>query len=344
MMVYAAIFSALYAVLISWFAWPVGNRLGLLDYPDPYGGRKRHAIVTPLVGGLAAVPVFLVAMAVVAYGMEGSQAVTQHAVSSMALLATCLFLLGILDDRFELTPQIRLLVTVGAIGIAATTTRDLSLDFIFFSWQQQPVFISSVAVLVTMVSIVGFINAVNMADGKNGIVIGLCIMWTGCLIWHATPELLMPLVCLLIALCIALAFNLKGRLFLGDGGSYGLACIIAVVAINLYNRNFDTLRADHVLVWFAVPVLDCLRLLVTRSLQGRSPFAGDREHLHHYLHRTLGWPQGLIYYWALAGIPSLVTLLLPQAGLFALVLAVVSYTMTIVVFQRMGSEAGRVTA
>lgn len=315
-----------------------------MDYPDPYGGRKRHAVVTPLVGGLAAVPVFLCAMMLVAFGVEDAQAVTQQSLSWIALVAASLFMLGILDDRFELTPQLRLLVTVGAIGIAVTAARDLSLDFIFFSWQQQPVFISSIAVLAAMVSIVGFINAVNMADGKNGIVIGLSIMWTGCLIWHATPELLMPLVCLLIALCVVLAFNLRGRLFLGDGGSYGLATIIAVVAINLYNRNFDTLRADHVLVWFSVPVMDCLRLMVTRSLQGRSPFAGDREHLHHYLHRSLGWPQGLIYYWALAGIPSLVTLLLPQVGLFALVLAVCSYAMTIIVFQRMGSDVGRVTA
>lgn len=343
MMLYAAILSALYAALVGWLAWPIGKRLGLLDFPDPCGGRKRHATVTPLVGGLACVPAFLLAMVFAASGAGGTEAVTLQSLCWIALVSSSLFILGLLDDRFELTPQLRLLVTVGAIGIAVTAARDLSLNFLFFSWQQ-PIFINAIAVLVTLVSIVGFINAVNMADGKNGIVIGLCIMWTGCLIWHATPELLLPLVCLLIALCVVLAFNLKGRLFLGDGGSYGLATIIAVVAINLYNRNFDSLRADHVLVWFSVPVLDCLRLMVTRSLQGRSPFAGDREHLHHYLHRCLGWPQGLIYYWALAGIPSLVTLLLPQAGLFALALAVFSYAMTIVVFQRMGSDVGRVTA
>lgn len=344
MMITAAICSLLYTAVVCWLAWPVGDRLGLLDFPDPYGGRKRHSTVTPLVGGLASVPVFIVAMFLVAYGLSDTQAITASSVGWIALAVSVLFILGILDDLFELTPQTRLLVTVCSIGLAVTAARDLSLDFIFFSGQQQPLFINAISVLLTIVSIVGFINAVNMADGKNGIVTGLCIMWTGCLLWHATPELFLPLLCLLLALCVVLMFNLKGRLFLGDGGSYGLASIIALVAINLYNRNFDTLRADHVLVWFSVPVLDCLRLLVTRSLQRRSPFAGDREHLHHYLHRSLGWPKGLFYYWSLAAIPSLLTLLVPQAGLLALVLAVASYTVTIVVFQRMGSETGRVAA
>lgn len=103
---------------------------------------------------------------------------------------------------------------------------------------------------------------------------------------------------------VLLYFNLRGRLFLGDGGAYGLSCAIGMLAIMIYNSaGSHTLRAisaDELVVLFIIPVLDSFRLSYKRLRQGRSPMHADRDHLHHHLQDRLGWPQGLFVYWLLA--------------------------------------------
>jgi len=68
------------------------------------------------------------------------------------------------------------------------------------------------------VALAGLVNAVNMADGQDGIVVGMFIIWSICLM-ATTSGLPQDLAFVLFVSCtIALAFNLLGRVFLGDGG------------------------------------------------------------------------------------------------------------------------------
>ena len=59
-----------------------------------------------------------------------------------------------------------------------------------------------------------------------------------------------------------------------------------------------------VVLWLLVPVVDCLRVIPMRVLQGRSPFEPDKNHLHHRLDRRWGWPKCLVIYLALVVIPG----------------------------------------
>jgi UDP-GlcNAc:undecaprenyl-phosphate GlcNAc-1-phosphate transferase len=85
------------------------------------------------------------------------------------------------------------------------------------------------------------------------------------------------------------------------------------------------MRADDVAVMFAIPVLDTIRLMASRVLQRRSPFEGDRDHLHHHLHRRIGWPRGLWLYLAMVGLPNLAALAWPGTGLVWLAVSVLIY-------------------
>ena len=53
-------------------ATPIGTALGLLDFPDDPGGRKRHAGITPLVGGLAVTVVVVLAVAAITARRSGA--------------------------------------------------------------------------------------------------------------------------------------------------------------------------------------------------------------------------------------------------------------------------------
>ncbi|MGL4542221.1 MAG: hypothetical protein ACRCUI_06905, partial [Polymorphobacter sp.] len=75
----------------------------------------------------------------------------------------------------------------------------------------------------------------------------------------------------------------------------------------------------------AVPVFDTIRLMVVRKLAGRSMFEADRDHLHHHLHRSFGWPRGLFIYVAMVAVPNALALIFPQTGLIWLAVTTLAY-------------------
>jgi UDP-GlcNAc:undecaprenyl-phosphate/decaprenyl-phosphate GlcNAc-1-phosphate transferase len=318
------------AFAVSLNARALALRFGLMDMPDPVGGRKRHDIATPLVGGLAVISSTVTILVAVAWIGQGSGGLALH-LGWMAFAVGTMFAIGLIDDRFGLSPRLRLVVAVLVFGVAALSAPDLALSYLRFSWLDTPVFLGGLGVAFTILCLVGLLNAVNMADGKNGVVIGFSLIWTIFLSAYAPPPLMPVLLALGAGLTVIFIFNLKGRLFLGDGGSYGLSCLFGLLFIYVFNFSFDRLTADMVALWLAVPVLDCIRVMLMRIANKRSPFAGDRDHLHHYLHRTLPWGWGLSLYLGLVFIPGGLAILSPDATLALLACTLLAYAATVLV-------------
>ncbi|MEM8799598.1 MAG: hypothetical protein AAGF15_05920, partial [Pseudomonadota bacterium] len=134
-------------------------------------------------------------------------------------------------------------------------------------------------------------------------------------------------------------FNMSGKLFLGDAGSYGLAALIGFLAVMTYGHGVTGLYADQIALWFLIPVLDCLRLMLSRHLDGRSPFAGDRNHLHHYLASVMPWRWGLAVYLGMVAIPSIVSVFWPAATLPIAILTAALYFVVIFALARPRVEA-----
>ena len=218
-------------------------------------------------------------------------------------------IVGILDDRHSLSPRLRLLLSFSIFGIAAYIEPIYNVRVLDFEFPQFGLGLGTrgIAIFFTVLCCVGLVNAVNMADGKNGLVIGLCIGWLALLALRSPPIFLPLIALLMVVLTVLLLYNLNGKLFLGDGGAYGLASAIAVLAIAIYNSPglhvTRAISADGLVLLFIVPVFDSFRLTYKRLRRGQSPMAGDRDHLHHHLQNELGWPAGLIAYWALALLP-----------------------------------------
>ena len=77
--------------------------------------------------------------------------------------------------------------------------------------------------------------------------------------------------------------NLKNMLFLGDGGVYLLSIILSISLIYEHNIHKNIVYADEIFFLLLLPGLDLLRLTISRSLNKKNPFYGDRKHLHHLL-------------------------------------------------------------
>jgi len=75
----------------------------------------------------------------------------------------------------------------------------------------------------------------------------------------------------------------KRAVFLGDSGSNILGFMVAWVAIYCSQNEAYDVNAIT-MVWFvAVPVLDCIGLIISRTLRGISWAAPGRDHIHHKL-------------------------------------------------------------
>ena len=137
-----------------------------------------------------------------------------------------------------------------------------------------------VGALLLIIFLVGFINAVNMADGANGLVPGVAFF--SILVFYLQTGRVIDY-SFMSACGVFLLFNVvTGRLFLGDAGTYGLGAALAIYGLVFFNTEVFSLAFLASL--FAYPCIDFLVSIVRRMMVGRSPFSPDNDHLHNRIH------------------------------------------------------------
>lgn len=304
---------ALITLFLSLNSKTLSARLNLVDVPV---GRKQHKSPTPLMGGvsilIAFVPVAL------AYTLLN---VPERWIGSFLIWIACVTVMafvGLADDRHSLSPRLRLLTSFLVFALAAALDPTFNVRVLDFMTPKFSIGLGTwwLAIIFTVICCVGLINAVNMADGKNGLVLGLALGWLGILAIRAGGPLL-PLTGLLAScLAVLLVFNMQGRLFLGDGGAYAIATSLGLLSIMIYNspgtNSLRAISADELVLLFIVPITDSFRLTYTRLKQGRSPMSADRDHFHHHLQEKFGWPKGLFVYWILSFLPGVTLILIRE--------------------------------
>ena len=301
-MLIAYILAGIFATLVCVFGPAVGRRLQVMDLPD--GHRKLHVAPTPLVAGFAVMvpPIALVLV-------QAQVSVWRPLYLALALVSAFFVILGYLDDRRHIRALVRLAISAVAVGAVIWMVPGLAVTVLSFSFDDSvpPIILGPwVGLLFSVLCLVGLQNAANMADGKNGLVIGISLIWT-LLMFAYAPDHIHPLLTVLtITLAVSLVFNLSGKVFLGDAGTYGLSVILGLVALYSYNVGFATFPGDAVALMFLIPIVDTLRIIVARGAKGRSPFAPDRDHLHHILLLLMPWHWALTIYLTLVGVPSLI--------------------------------------
>ena len=257
--------------------------LGLVDVA---AGRKVHDGEIPLIGGIAMGIVFLGVYLAVA--LAAAQAVRFGLGLAIAIVLTG----GILDDLHELRSLAKFGFQIAAAA-ALVFVDGTVLVQLGQLLAQRTFTLGEWSVPLTIFAVVGVMNAVNMADGIDGlagtltllafIAFGLLAMLVG--------ESAVFVVCCLGAGVTAgfLCFNMRtptrpsAVVFMGDTGSHFLGLLLAWCAITLHNAEPPALNAVTAGWMLGVILGDTLCVMIRRALRGKSPFSGDREHLHHLL-------------------------------------------------------------
>jgi UDP-GlcNAc:undecaprenyl-phosphate GlcNAc-1-phosphate transferase len=317
----------LYSALVVVFCNKIALRLGVVDHPGSQE-HKSHAAPTPLVGGLVALPP-AIAILLLQFFQEGIS--SAHAASYFALAFATLssLIVGFLDDRRHIPALLRLMICSGIFGVAISIRPDFVVSALDLQGLSFKIELGLLAIPFSVFCLLAFQNAVNMADGRNGLVGGVAIIWLLVLLSYGWHPLTLAIVSLTIGLFIALGANLGGRLFLGDAGTYGIGAFVGLATIWIHRSNIG-LHTIDVLIMFMIPVLDMARLFVLRIFHGRHPFSADHNHLHHYLDRSIGWTYGRKIYYALVACPILISRLKLMDPLAVLFLGFALYLLTII--------------
>lgn len=315
----AIFFGALVAeFLILAHAQRIGSALGVMDHPDHI--RKRHPHATPLVGGLAIMAVLLIwTTAMFILGKANNDRLAQ----AILLCGAGATILGHSDDQSSTSPSSRLLSLFLLTMIALVIAPTLLPTRLVLGFAPPLSLIPWVAYVLITIAMAGFVNAVNMADGQNGVVTGMFVIWSVCLI-IVTGDFVRDVSCVLfIAAVFAFLFNIAGKVFLGDAGTYGVTFVFGLLAIRA--QDSWGVSAVTITVWFFIPVMDCVRLMISRAVNGRAPSDGDRNHFHHRLQARVGRSKGLIIYLTAVGMPSLTAALFPQLSMLCLLVLFALY-------------------
>jgi UDP-GlcNAc:undecaprenyl-phosphate GlcNAc-1-phosphate transferase len=221
------------------------------------------------------------------------------------IFSSLFFIIGFLDDKYVLSPNLKLLLFSFVISSLLFLEKNILITEIKFSFLSQPIDISKISFLFTSVSFLLFINAFNMFDGINlqSALYSVFLLLIFLIIGFAR-EIIMFLI---LPMIFFIYLNYKNRCFLGDNGSLLIAFILSFLFIKSYNSNY-IIYADQIFLLMMIPGIDLLRLAITRIYKGKHPFIGDRDHFHHNMLKKYGYNKTLLIVFFLIIIPNIVSL------------------------------------
>ena len=166
------------------------------------------------------------------------------------------------------------------------------------------VYLGAIAIPFTIFCVVGLMNAYNMADGLNGICASFGLIPLIFLTFFGSIKygLLIPIGAILGFMAYNLGYlGKKRRVFLGDSGSNYIGFVVAFLCIT-YSQDSQIINPVTALWLVAIPLLDCLGVIVSRVKKGLMPFTPGRDHLHHKLLDKGYSPKNILYIFVLISI------------------------------------------
>lgn len=276
---------------------------------EPSEARKLHQRSVPTIGGI-----IIFAAIIFSYALWFPKAtligVDEHGFDYRALYKAMgaayadfkfvlaamvlLFFIGVKDDIIGFSPVKKLVghMIVGYILVVMADIRITNMHGILGVYDMPDSFSIAFSFFVYIV----IVNAFNLIDGVDGLAGGIGLI--AALAYGAWLFLAGDVALSLLAFVLAgslagfLVFNYHpARIFMGDSGSLTAGAILAVLAMKVVDHDTSRLplmlrqipTPVFVMAVMAYPLVDTLRVFVYRMARGQSPFAADKNHIHHRL-------------------------------------------------------------
>jgi len=272
--------SLITTLVISLLLVPIVKYVGdKLDIVAKQNHRTIHNKRIIRIGGLAIYLSFLVSAIIFLK--------TDRQINAILIGGFIVFLSGLVDDMYDLSPKIKFLFQIIA-AIIIVFYGDISLKG--FQIPFLPVLnLEYVSIGITMLWIIGITNAINFIDGLDGLCSGISAITLVSIAIISITRDRIDIASLSFILIGAIAgvwfYNFyPASIFLGDCGALFLGFMISVISLLGFGYKstlFFNLGAPIVIL--TIPIMDTLAAIVRRKLRHKSVSEADREHMHHKL-------------------------------------------------------------
>ena len=260
------------ALVASPMSLAIGARLGLMDVPGS-APHKTHPSATPLVGG----PVLAISVAV-AYLLLAPP--VDGLISGILVAGALALVWGLIDDRLGMPPAVK---AIGQLLIAALLIK--------YGVQVRITQIPAVDISLTLLWVVGMMNAFNFVDSMDGLAVGLGII-AAVFFMLVTLDAGQPALAELSATILGASIGLyffnasPARLFLGDSGAQMLGFALAAIGIAYVPAGAGLPQGVS---WFVpilvlgVPIFDSTLVVVSRLRRRTQIYEAQHDHTYHRL-------------------------------------------------------------
>ena len=305
----------------------ISKKYNIYDYPDNI--RKKHTSPTPLIGGL------VIYLNLVLYYFlylnfdlnEGDLFASKYEMTVFFLTASSFFFLGLVDDKYQVKANHKLLVVSLLIVGMMYFDQKIILESIDFTFYNHDLNLKPFQYFFTVLCFLLFVNALNMLDGINGQVASNSIFIIILFVFSKIDIFF-----LLIPLTIFLLFNFKNKMFLGDSGTMLLGFVISYFFIKSHN-SLNSFTSDEIFLIMMIPGFELLRLALTRIINHKHPFKPDNNHIHHYMLKKYSFKKTYLLIQLLLILPYLSYLLFLNS-IYSFLLSIFMYTIIIRKFSK----------
>lgn len=236
-------------------------------------------------------------------GIIAGVAIAHEVETFIALGVVAAILVGVVDDRYDLSPWQKLGGQALAAGLTATGFACLAST------------LPLITGIASFVWIIVLFNAINLIDGLDGLLVGsitpglMALSIAGFV--SSNPLAAVSAAATCGALVAFLPFNhFRARLLLGDTGAEFIGFSVALITISMFTKRPTVLAIPAMLLICGLPIADTAFAVIRRTANHRSIFTGDRDHIHHRLARKFGEQKAVVLLSAASSITAVAALIL----------------------------------
>ena len=255
---------------------------GYVDIPNE---RKIHKTPIPRLGGVA---IWLCTLSTFAILVLLSRDYPHgNGLSGILVGGSIMFLLGFVDDIYDLSPRFKLVIQAGAALTAFLL--GVRIDALYNPFGA-PIILGIFSFPLTMIWLVGISNAMNFIDGVDGLAGGISAISAITLgvVAIYTQQPISALVAAILAGSMLgfLLFNFHpAKIFMGDSGALFSGFTLAALSVTGVLKTVTVTMILPIMI-LAVPIIDISYSVVRRMMNNANLFLADADHIHHKLIRA----------------------------------------------------------
>lgn len=271
--IFHSLFISLSLILIKYRS-QIATYIKIMDTPN--NSRKLHKHPISAAGGLI---LFIYISSSLIYLNWLSILSTKHLLIN-GFLISYFGVIGLIDDRNCLNAKIKTFFLILILLIILPLDGNYIISTIIFKDVKNIIILNQGSLFFTIFCIFFLYNALNFADGANGVALGLSLFWIISIIL-ITKIINVFYLSVIISTLLVIIPNLLNKIFIGNSGVNILAILFSIIFINLYNLNL--IFFDQIILLVFLPSIDLIRVTIERLIKNNSPLSPDQTHFHHLL-------------------------------------------------------------